>query len=220
MLQTCYKINMFVTKLDKYEENKMNFNNLLIPTILAVVVVAIIATIIGLYNSLARLKTLAEAALSQIDVQLKERADLIPNLINTVKGAANFEKSTLAAVTELRAAGEKLTDATRTATADHSSQAQQAVDAAAKSFNISLRSVAEAYPQLTATSNFSRLQEQLTSMEEKIAFARQSYNDAVADYNIKIRVFPTVIIAKLFHYEPFSLYKPAENVEIPPKVEF
>lgn len=195
-------------------------NNSLGIIIVVIVIVAIIAAVIGLYNSLARLKTMAEAALSQIDVQLKERADLIPNLINTVKGAANFEKTTLTAVTELRAAGEKLTDATRTATADHSSQAQQAVDAAAKSFNISLRSIAEAYPQLTATSNFSRLQEQLTSMEEKIAFARQSYNDAVADYNTKIRVFPTVIIAKLFHYEPFSLYKPAENVEIPPKVEF
>ena len=200
--------------------NNLVITNSLGIIITVVVIVAIIAIIIGLYNSLARLKTVAEAALSQIDVQLKERADLIPNLINTVKGAANFEKSTLAAVTELRAAGEKLYNATQTATTDHSGQAQQAVDAAAKVFNISLRSVAEAYPQLTATSNFSRLQEQLTSMEEKIAFARQSYNDAVADYNTKIRVFPTVIIAKLFHYEPFSLYKPAENVENPPKVEF
>lgn len=200
--------------------NNLVITNSLGIIITVVVIVAIIAIIIGLYNSLARLKTVAEAALSQIDVQLKERADLIPNLINTVKGAANFEKSTLTAVTELRAAGEKLYNATQTATTDHSGQAQQAVDAAAKVFNISLRSVAEAYPQLTATSNFSRLQEQLTSMEEKIAFARQSYNDAVADYNTKIRVFPTVIIAKLFHYEPFSLYKPAENVEIPPKVEF
>lgn len=200
--------------------NNLVITNSLGIIITVIVIVAIIAIIIGLYNSLARLKTMAEAALSQIDVQLKERADLIPNLINTVKGAANFEKSTLTAVTELRAAGEKLYNATQTATTDHSGQAQQAVDAAAKVFNISLRSVAEAYPQLTATSNFSRLQEQLTSMEEKIAFARQSYNDAVADYNTKIRVFPTVIIAKLFHYEPFSLYKPLENVEIPPKVEF
>lgn len=214
---------MFVTKMKQIRGKIMNnlvITNSLGIIITVVVIVAIIAIIIGLYNSLARLKTVAEAALSQIDVQLKERADLIPNLINTVKGAANFEKSTLTAVTELRAAGEKLYNATQTATTDHSGQAQQAVDAAAKVFNISLRSVAEAYPQLTATSNFSRLQEQLTSMEEKIAFARQSYNDAVADYNTKIRVFPTVIIAKLFHYEPFSLYKPAENVENPPKVEF
>lgn len=88
----------------------MNFNNFLVPTILAVVVVVIIASIIDLYNSLVKLKTIAEAALSQIDVQLKERADLIPNLINTVKGVANFEKSTITAVTELRAAGEKLYD--------------------------------------------------------------------------------------------------------------
>lgn len=177
---------------------------------LAVLIVVALGIIIT-FNMLVRLRNRVRNAWSQIDVQLRRRYDLIPNLVNTVKGYLKHEREVLENVTKAR---------------------QQAIDARnvpdqAKAENFltqtlrSLFAVVEAYPQLQADANMSRLQEELRSTENKIAFARQFYNDATMRYNNRLEMFPSNIIAAIFNFKPSEFFEIEEtSVRETPKVEF
>jgi LemA protein len=177
---------------------------------------------IGQYNALVGLRNRFKNAFAQIDVQLKRRNDLIPNLVETAKGYLSHERETLEAVTAARttamSAGAK-------AAADPGDPAAMRELAAAEG-GLSgalgrLMMVSEAYPDLKANQNMMALQEELTSTENKVSFARQSYNDSVMTYNTKREVFPTNIVAGMFNFSAAELFKiedPAER-EVP-KVSF
>ena len=173
----------------------------------AIVVVAVI----GIYNSLVRLRNQVENAWSQIDVQLKRRHDLIPNLVETAKGYMKHEADTFKAITEARA---KAMGANTVADA---SKAEGALSGALSNFLLTV----ENYPDLKANQNFLSLQETLTSTENKIAFARQGYNDQVLFYNNKIQMFPSNIIAGMFNFtkRDFFEIENEEEREVP-KVNF
>ncbi len=180
--------------------------------IIAIIVVLVFYFIIQ-YNGLVGQKNNAENAWAQIDVQLKRRHDLIPNLIETVKGYMNHERQTLESVTEAR---------TQAVNVSGGSVAEQAKAENALSQTLrSLFAVSENYPDLKANQNFLALQEELTSTENKIGFARQFYNDAVMKLNNKIQMFPGNIVAGMFHFkerEMFEVENAAER-EVP-KVSF
>ena len=182
----------------------------LLPLLVFLVIpIVLVAWLIGAYNGLVRMRNAVKNSWSQIDVQLKRRYDLIPNLIETVKGYAGHEKETLEAVVQAR---------------------QQAIDVSsdsvvdqAKAENMltqTLRSVfalSEAYPDLKANQNFLALQEELTSTENKISFARQHYNDSAMTYNNKTEVFPSNLIARNFNFERADFFEieDAEQREVP-----
>ena len=172
-----------------------------------VIVVAIVAFIISIYNALVRLKNQVKNAWSQIDVQLKRRHDLIPNLVETAKGYMEHERGTFEAITEARA---KAMGAGNVADA---SAAEGALSGALSNFML----VVENYPDLKANANFLSLQEELTSTENKIAFARQGYNDQVLFFNNKIQMFPSNIVAGMFGYkqQDFFEVESAEERKVP-----
>lgn len=169
---------------------------------------------VAAYNGLIALKNQVENAWKQIDVQLKRRHDLIPNLVNTVKGAMNFERQTLEAVVEARnkAIAVGSSNAGVAATAQAEAQLTGALHR--------LLAVVEAYPQLKATENVGQLQEELTTTENKIAFARQLYNDVATQYNTKQRQIPTVFVAGFAGASPVELWEITDEAErAVPKVE-
>jgi LemA protein len=170
------------------------------------VIVALIALI---YNSLVRLRVRVENAWSQIDVQLKRRYDLIPNLVNTVKGYMKHEKGVLEEVTKARAS---LVTGSMQAKAKASNQITESLK--------SIFAVAENYPQLKANENFKLLQEELSGTESKIAYARQFYNDSVMSYNEAIQVFPKNLFAKLFNFVKREFFEAGEEEKKNVKVEF
>ena len=186
---------------------------MVIGIIVAVIVGLFVIGLIVIYNGLVRLRNQMQNAWSQIDVQLKRRHDLIPNLVETVKGYASHEKETLDAVTTARNQAQGAVGKGVGAQA----QAEGALGGALSR----LLAVAEAYPDLKANQNFLALQEELTSTENKIAFSRQFYNDSVLGYNNKTQMFPSNIIAGMFSFkegEFFEIEAPAER-EVP-KVSF
>jgi LemA protein len=162
------------------------------------------------YNSLITAKIRIQEALSHIDVQLKRRTDLIPNLIETVKGYAKHEKEVLENVTNARAS---LMSAKST---KDKAEANTALSETLKS----LFAVAENYPTLKANENFSKLQEELTDTEDKIAYSRQFYNSNVMDYNTKIAVFPSALIANIFGFKAAEFFEAKEEEKKPAKVSF
>ncbi len=181
----------------------------------AIVVIMIISFIalffISIYNSLVKLKNRVKNAWSQIDVQLKRRHDLIPNLIETVKGYMTHERDTLENITKARSqavAAEGVGD---------KAKAEGELTRALGKFNL----VVENYPDLKANQNFLSLQEELTSTENKISFSRQNYNDQVLFYNNKIEMFPSNIMAGMFkfHKEEFFEIEDEKEKEVP-KVSF
>lgn len=187
---------------------------LLVVLVLVVVAVLAILFVIGLYNGLQRKKLGAESAWSDIDVQLKRRHDLIPNLVNTVKGYATHESETLEAVTAARNAA---------AGAEGIGAQLGAENMLTQSLG-RLFAVSEAYPDLKANTNFIQLQEELTSTENKIGFARQHYNSAVTRFNTATTTFPSNIIAGMFGFSDMSFFEldeaEAAAVKAAPKVEF
>ena len=181
--------------------------------IIIAIVVILLAIIIGVYNGLVGLRNQVKNAWSQIDVQLKRRYDLIPNLMETVKGYMQHERETLEAVTNARTAAQQISDAG----AGERGKAEGMLGMALGR----LFAVAESYPDLKANQNFLALQEELTSTENKISFSRQYYNDSVLRLNNKIQMVPSNIVAGLFNFrlgEFFEIEIPEER-EVP-KVSF
>ena len=163
---------------------------MIILIIVLVIIIALVIAVIGLYNNLVQLRNRVDNAWSQIDVQLQRRLDLIPNLVETVKGYAAHERGTFEAVTQARSAVMSAT------TPEAKMEADNVLTGTLKS----LFAVAEAYPDLKANTNFQQLQAELTSTEDKISYMRQSYNDTVMIYNNAIQTFPGNIIAGMFGF--------------------
>jgi LemA protein len=179
--------------------------------VVIVIAVVLIGIVVALYNKLVRLRNRSENAWAQVDVQLRRRYDLIPNLVEAVKGYAAHERETFEEVTKARTAA----------------QQAQGVEEQAKAENIltqalgKLFAVAEAYPELRATENFQQLQAQLTDTEQKIAISRQVYNDAVLTYDNALETVPTNIVAGIFSFEPRQYFEVEEaEVREAPRVQF
>jgi LemA protein len=179
--------------------------------VVIVIVVVLAAILIALYNRLVRLRNRAENAWAQVDVQLRRRYDLIPNLVETVKGYAAHERQTFEEVTRARTAAQQAQNVQQQAEAEN--MLTQAIGR--------LFAVAEQYPQLRATENFQELQAQLAETEQKIAVSRQIYNDAVLTYDNALQTVPTNMVAGLFNFQPreyFEVEEPAAREA--PRVQF
>ncbi len=174
-----------------------------------VVIVALLAVV--LYNRLVRTRNMVDNAWSQVDVQLKRRLDLIPNLVETVKGYAAHEKSTFEAVINARNAAVAAPSAPGS-----QAQANNALTGALRQ----LFALSEAYPDLKANQNFLALQEELTSTESRVAYARQFYNDSVLGYHNQLDTFPTILIAKLGTFAHREFFEAEDSAKIPPSVKF
>ncbi len=184
----------------------------MLPVIIVIIVVVIlVGVVIAAYNGLVRSRNQVENAWSQIDVQLKRRLDLIPNLVETVKGYAAHERETLAAVVAARNAALAAPDTPR---------AQANADDVLTGALRQLFALSEAYPDLKANQNFLALQEELTATEGRVAYARQFYNDSVLTYDNKLESFPTVVLAKMFNFEPREYFEADEQARTVPTVEF
>jgi len=177
--------------------------------IVVIVVLLVVATIVA-YNGLVSKRNRVDNAWSQIDVQLKRRHDLIPNLVETVKGYAAHERGTFDSVTQARA------NAINAQGPAEQAQAENVLTGALKS----LFAVAEAYPDLKANENFLNLQEEVTSTEDRIAYARQFYNDSVLAYNTKIQQFPSVILANMFNFAKRDFFDAEPGDTEPVQVQF
>lgn len=178
--------------------------------VIGIVVVILILAVILMYNGLVRIRNQVENSWAQIDVQLKRRFDLIPNLIETVKGYAKHEKTVLENITKARTA---FMDAK---TVEQKGKAENMLEGTLKS----LFAVSENYPQLKANENFLQLQEELSGTESKIAYARQHYNDMVMEYNNKLQSFPTNTLAKMFSFKEKESYPVPEEEKKNIKVQF
>ncbi len=180
--------------------------------LVCLLIVAVLGWTIAIYNRIVRLRNQVDASWAQIDVQLKRRSDLIPNLVETVKGYAAHESATLGAVTAAR------TQVVAAANAEPAARAQ-AENALTQSLG-RLFAVAEAYPDLKASQNFAALQAELATTENKIAYARQFYNSAVQTYNTAGQTFPTVLIAGLVGFKTRQFFETAEGERGPVQVRF
>jgi LemA protein len=183
--------------------------------VLALIIILVVVVLIALYaivsyNGLVSLRNRIENAWAQIDVQLKRRYDLIPNLVETVKGYAAHERETLDAVIEARNAG-------MNASGPHDqAEAENQITGALKS----LFALSEAYPDLKANQNFAQLQEELTGTEGRIAYARQFYNDTVYRYNTKIQSFPSNLLAGAFRFSEREYFEADDESRGPTRVQF
>jgi len=177
--------------------------------IIAIVIVAIIAWLTTVYNGLIKLRNRTDEAWSDIDVQLKRRYDLIPNLIETVKGYAKHEQETLQKVIEARN-----TAMNQGGGIEEKAKAENALSSTLKS----IFALAESYPDLKANQNFAKLQDELSDTENKIQAARRFYNGNVRDFNIKIQIFPNNLVAGMLKFNKFDFFeadeKEKENIEV------
>ena len=176
-----------------------------------ILVALVVFWLIGIYNRLVSLRNRFKNAFAQIDVQLKRRYDLIPNLVETVKGYMKHERETLEAVIAAR------NQAVKATSIEDSIKAEQALGGALGRLMV----VMEAYPDLKANQNFLSLQEELTSTENKIGFARQYYNDEVMKYNTRLESFPANLVAGPFGFKPATFFEVANEKEREaPQVKF
>ncbi len=178
--------------------------------ILIAVVAVIVLFVINTYNTLVGLRNKVKDQWAQIDVQLKRRFDLIPNLVETVKGYAKHESSTLEAVVKAR----------NTYLSASTPEAQMKADGELTQAITKLFALSEAYPELKANENFKQLQSELTSTEDKISYARQFYNDIVMKYNNKIEMFPSNIVASMFKFKAQAFFEVNEEERQNVKVQF
>jgi len=184
--------------------------NIIIIAVIIIIVVIIIGVIIHMYNKLVGLRNRVKNSYAQIDVQLKRRNDLIPNLVETVKGYAGHEKGVLEEVTRARTGVMNATNIQETSEADNQ------LTGALKT----LFAVAENYPDLKANSNFQQLQSELTDTEDKISYARQFYNDVVLKYNNACQQFPSNILAGMFGFSEEEYFQVPESETAVPEVKF
>lgn len=181
------------------------------PILILIIIAGLILIYLwSIYNSLVTARIRIREALSHIDVQLKRRTDLIPNLIETVKGYAKHEKELLETITSARSS--LMSASTTKEKADANNMLSQSLK--------SLFAVAESYPDLKANQNFAKLQDELTDTEDKIAYSRQFYNSNVMDYNTKIAVFPNSLIANMFNFKAADFFEAEESDRKPVKVTF
>ena len=175
------------------------------------IVVLLVILVISMYNTLVRLRQKVKNSWSQIDVQLQRRFDLIPNLVETVKGYMAHESDVLTKVAELR------TSWANAGTIHEKAELDNQLSGALKT----IMAVSESYPDLKANQNFSELQQELQNTENKISFSRQFYNDSVTMYNTKLEVFPSNIIASMFGFKPEEFFKvESEEARKNVKVDF
>ncbi len=185
--------------------------------VIVVVIVAIVLWLVGMYNGLVTLRNEVKNAWAQIDVQLKRRHDLIPNLVETARGYMQHERGTLEAVTQARNVAQAARSSAAGAASPEAAKAEQALTTALGQFLVTV----ERYPDLKANQNFLALQEELASTENKIGFARQFYNDQVMQYNTRIQSVPANVIAGMFHFEAMDLFElKAEEERAVPAVKF
>jgi LemA protein len=178
--------------------------------VVVAIVVLLILFLVGMFNKLVRLRNRAENAWAQVDVQLRKRYDLIPNLVETVKGYAAHERGTFEAVTNARVAAQQAQGVAQQAEAENVLTATLG----------RLFAVAEAYPQLRATENFQQLQAQLSEVEQNIAVSRQVYNDTVLSYDNALETVPTNVIAGIFHFNPREYFQTEDATRAVPQVSF
>jgi len=183
-----------------------NKKSLTVGIIVAVIVIALIGSIVGSYNNLVKLRENVTSAQSVVETQLQRRADLIPNLVNTVKGYASHEEDVFTAVADARTA----------LSGDELNSAQSQLDSAVSR----LLAIAESYPDLKANENFINLQDELAGTENRISVARQDYNNAAKEYNTKIQSFPASLIAGLFHFEKADYFTATAEAATVPAVDF
>ncbi len=188
--------------------------NIVILIVVVLGIIFMVTILASMYNGLVVLRKLAENAWSQIDVQLKRRCDLIPNLVETVKGYAGHERSVLENVTKARS---HVLDTAASGDVGARIQAENGLSGALRGLMVQI----EAYPQLKANENFKALQDELSGTENKIAFARQQYNDEATRYNTKRELFPTNIVANLFSFLARPLWQITDDAERQaPQVKF
>jgi len=178
--------------------------------IVVAIVVLLLLVLVGMFNKLVRLRNRAQNAWAQVDVQLRKRYDLIPNLVESVKGYAAHEQQTFEQVTQARTAAQQAQGVAQQA------QAENALTAAIGR----LFAVAEAYPQLRATENFQQLQAQLTEVEQQIAVSRQVYNDTVLSYANALQTVPTNVIAGIFNFRAREYFQADDGDRAAPQVSF
>jgi len=178
--------------------------------VIGVVVLGLAGWLVSIYNTLVKLRNMVQNSWAQIDVQLKRRFDLVPNLVETVKGYATHEKEVFEKVTEARSMVQ---------TAQSVEQRQQAENTLTTTLR-SLFAVAEAYPQLQANQNFMELQRELSDLESKIAFARQFYNDTTMKFNTETQTFPTNILAGMFGFQAMPYFQVEEGQRQAVQVKF
>jgi len=171
------------------------------------------------YNSLVKLDVDVQTKWSNVETQYQRRADLIPNLVNTVKGAAKFEQSTLTAVIEARASASKITIDPNKLNAENMEKYQAAQGQITQALG-KLMVLTENYPQLKATQQFSDLSAQLEGTENRITVARKDFNESVQVYNTKVRSFPNNLFAGMFNFTPKAAFKAEAGAQNAPKVEF
>ncbi|MEJ7746240.1 MAG: LemA family protein [Luteimonas sp.] len=193
--------------------------------ILLAIVIVFALWAVGIYNGLVTARNAFKNAFAQIDVQLQRRFDLIPNLIETAKGYLQHERGTLEAVTAARTAAQAGLSAAKASPGDPAAMAELAETQGALNGALGrLMVVVEAYPDLKANQNMMQLTEELTSTENKVAFARQAFNDSVMGYNNRREVFPSSVVAGMFNFAPAALLEIPEDkqaiVREAPKVQF
>ncbi len=180
---------------------------------LGVIVVIIVGWLISSYNGFVSSHLAVDQSWAQVETQYQRRSDLVPNLVSTVKGAANFEKSTLTEVTNARSAWAQ---ANQVGDRSDVINASQNFDSALSRLLVTV----EAYPQLKATQQFGDLMAQLEGTENRIAVARKDYNDSATQYNTRVSVFPGKMLASLFGFQPEPLFKSTSGAENAPQVQF
>lgn len=183
---------------------------IIIVSVIAVLAI-LIFSLIGSYNGLVDSQQKVDESWSNVSVYLQRRADLIPNLVNTVKGYTDYEQSTLTAVTEARTAFQ------------NADSTNEQVDAAARldsALNVWVNAVTEAYPELKANEQFVGLQDELSGSENRIATARKDYNDAARSYNTKIKKFPRNILAGMFGFDAYEYFEADSGAQNAPQVNF
>lgn len=183
------------------------------------IILILVLWLIAGYNSLVSLNQKVDSSFANVQTQYQRRADLIPNLVSTVKGAADFEQETLNQVVEARAKATQITIDPSKATPEQLQEYQNAQGELSQALG-RLLAVAESYPQLTATQNFKDFQVQLEGTENRIQVSRADYNTVLREYNTKVKRFPTLILAELFNYDQKPYFEASDGAQTAPTVNF